>query len=872
MKEKFCLDDYLLSNARSIDFLKIIELLNKGINDIEKIKKQTKPYFNSLFSPILSYIISYLNSNGEQKGVIGKGKIDEFEVVYTILNKRIYDLFFLRKKGKIYDGTIEIDYNINKNEDNYQLTKFKKDKELNINKLRDFIAEIIDEEKAKIDFENKNLIKELYQFKKKEVISAFKLGYSIQEKILNMFLEKVTDKVEELPNIIFYKRNNINDINDDNNNTHENILFQEVDRVVKVEKEVKVPYFLVYSRAEFRRNMKQYEIKTITNIQGEVLKLQSNSCNFLEVKTSMKYLFDKESNNDNNLIINTRSNLSSNILSGPNNINNKHEERKPKNIYKNIVTFKKLFDNIFSKEFKFINIIIIVDSIFPKNFFILSERFINNFNLVLKEKGLDFDFDLLFVHVESDITYIHELNEFEKFHINSEKLEKQMKKQKDEFEKKLEGHNKKVKKYEQEMEELKKQIEELNKKGELRKIKKKIQKENLASLYFENIIKKLNNINDPKETNLIIGNYSNDSFLNLEKLELEKSKYNIIIDFKTFCRLYYKEKYNKFINDINKKYNKYIMKFSKITFNSLILFVDFTFILSLKDFMIKIFTDKNVLIEPIIKSFFILYIQKDKSTEKKIIFNDSIPDFNYIDLNKIPNIINFVHYYFEIKKIKENIKEEYIKDYPLYDPISDGTYYDIYLTIKENQNISNDIAVILINPFIEYELLNLKIYENNYKYIIIIDSFFTYAINNSDDNNTNNDTKDTNDNNNNPLSIKNICEFFFGNKTFMCFPIPCKFNIIYEVKQIGIAEDEENKIWAICNEEKIFFKLKFNQIENSSKKIVDFTNLYDKKIILLFKIIQTSKNNENINILIQEPFNIIYNFLLNKYKKQISFY
>ena len=50
-------------------------------------------------------------------------------------------------------------------------------------------------------------IEELFKFKKKEILSRFKLGYSIQERIMNTIISNTCNKIIELPNLIFYSKN-----------------------------------------------------------------------------------------------------------------------------------------------------------------------------------------------------------------------------------------------------------------------------------------------------------------------------------------------------------------------------------------------------------------------------------------------------------------------------------------------------------------------------------------------------------------------------------------------------------------------------------------------------------------------------------------
>ena len=169
------INDYQLSKVIDYDYLKIAEILNQNENTYndQMIKKS---YSHSLFTPILSYIIEYLNNNQEKPGIVGKSIIDEIKIIYIILNHKIYDLFFKRDKGIIY-------------------------MEISEDKLNEIASTFYGEENY-----NGN-IEELFKFKKKEILSRFKLGYSIQERIMNTLISNTCNKIIELPNLIFYSKN-----------------------------------------------------------------------------------------------------------------------------------------------------------------------------------------------------------------------------------------------------------------------------------------------------------------------------------------------------------------------------------------------------------------------------------------------------------------------------------------------------------------------------------------------------------------------------------------------------------------------------------------------------------------------------------------
>ena len=104
MERKYeTLSDYQLGNLKDFDFEKILELI-EAIKEGKTLKYEdcTKSYVNSLFTPLLSFSIQYLNENEEKECIIGKSTIENIDVLYLALNKNIFDLFFQRKKGNIF--------------------------------------------------------------------------------------------------------------------------------------------------------------------------------------------------------------------------------------------------------------------------------------------------------------------------------------------------------------------------------------------------------------------------------------------------------------------------------------------------------------------------------------------------------------------------------------------------------------------------------------------------------------------------------------------------------------------------------------------------------------------------------------------------
>ena len=187
-------ENYQITITEDIDFLQVIKFLNKKNNPDETLTKQ---YIHSLFTPLLSYIIDYLNNNDEKILVIGRGQIQNLKVVYSILNKEIYNLFFKRKKGKVFDGKEDINYDIEPEKENYYICFKKKDE--NISKEKQYLEKIFHQEIYDNDEQliNSVSLEDILELKKKEIISMYKFGYSIQERIINLLNAKSNNSIIE---------------------------------------------------------------------------------------------------------------------------------------------------------------------------------------------------------------------------------------------------------------------------------------------------------------------------------------------------------------------------------------------------------------------------------------------------------------------------------------------------------------------------------------------------------------------------------------------------------------------------------------------------------------------------------------------------
>ena len=128
--------------------------------------------------------------------------------------------------------------------------------------------------------------------------------YSTQERITNLLKVKSGNNIIELPNIIFYKKN------------ENNWIYSKMDRNIIVKQDIEVKNFLVYLKVKvFHEDNKKMDIIEIP--KGEILSLKKNSCYFIEIKSSIYSLFEKDEYG--NLINKDKENLEDNKSDNKNN-------------------------------------------------------------------------------------------------------------------------------------------------------------------------------------------------------------------------------------------------------------------------------------------------------------------------------------------------------------------------------------------------------------------------------------------------------------------------------------------------------------------------------------------------------------------------
>ena len=159
---------------------------NINQNKENNVNKETETFFtsyqHSLFYPILMYCIYYLNSEdgnkSERKLKIG---FDDKKNIYLSVGRKIYDLFFTKKKASINNkGCFGIPTEFS-NVDTSEIIK---------NQMKDLSMNI----------------EELINSKKK-IITTFLKGYHHKERVLKSFEGKIKGETIYMPNLIFYRKN-----------------------------------------------------------------------------------------------------------------------------------------------------------------------------------------------------------------------------------------------------------------------------------------------------------------------------------------------------------------------------------------------------------------------------------------------------------------------------------------------------------------------------------------------------------------------------------------------------------------------------------------------------------------------------------------
>ena len=271
-------------------------------------------------------------------------------------------------------------------------------------------------------------------------------------------------------------------------------------------------------------------------------------------------------------------------------------------------------------------------------------------------------------------------------------------------------------------------VSELERQNKLRKIKKNIRKDKVLSNCIKDIKSKI------KGKEILECKIKN-------KINIENEEKCLILDAKTFCKIYYKKDYLELIDDIKEKHFKNLEKYysENNEIQNLILIVDFVFMLSLKEIMGKYFNNPKLKIKEE-NNYFILTFYKGKDIQ--FVMSLNIPGYTVLDLNKIPSMDNFMTYYYEVKEKLDKVNN--IKNFPIYDPLKNRNIFYLDIQIINSKSKVNSVILLVIEPEFEPEDLKLNFYEEIYDSIILL--YKTYFF--EDDNNF----------------LEKIFEYFFPNQ------------------------------------------------------------------------------------------------------------
>ena len=812
-----------------------------------------------MFTPLLSYIIDYLNHNAdnrdnkeeketkdELKPKIGKKLLNGIPILYALLDKKIYDLFFKKEKGLI--GKEEINYNLKPEKENYYISSPKKIIQNDKNDFTEILGQALGENVETL-LEN-DTIEKVFELKKKEIISMFRYGYSVQERIINFLKDNSGDTIEELPNIIFYGKN------------HKNKLYSEIDRIIKVKENIEVNNFHVYLKAQlFSDRNKEMQINEIDKDENfENLNLEKDSCYFIEVKTSIFSLFEKEkpenikSTNDNEkdrkndnedknsnksknsdkkklISIKAPSDLFSDSSYNKENIPKKHDK-----FYLKIKAFNDLFYEL-GYQFKNKILVIIIDSYFPKDFIALAKKFLKQ----LEGENYDFDFYIYFVHFEINIEYTHQINileQMKKIENDAKIKEKQIKN----LHEQLNNSKIEIRKLNKNIDSINSQLNEMKKKENLKKMKKKIQKNFDFNKFIEDEIEKEFEGKINIENCFIITKHQIKDYQCTHKLN-NKIKCNNIIDLKTFCLIYYDANDIDLIDDIKKKHFKHINKYLKYKdLKTIIFLVDFVFLYWIKELMEK-FVNYNIAVRVISDYFFevVLYEKDKKELKSTCLFLHNILGTLENDLFKYKNMKNFVDYYFQILQIIDQI---HITNFPIYNPIRNECDYYLTVKIPEKQGKDNKCLIIVIDPIYELRDVQLEKYEGQYKYYIILFkiNYFKCVLEQV-------------------RKMLNFFQFLNGMNPDLCHVNDVPITI-YEDDYKYIVDKKTQNV--ACIFDKISERIQFQYLIVDDRFYKE--EAIDVNILNIMRELSEMDQSKNIKILIEEPFNLIYTYIKEKYK------
>ena len=284
---KVYIEDYEIGDQKNFDLLSFFSALPDKTDEEEMsidFQIECEEYHHSLFYPILHYCINILNSCNLNQLEKNKGKIGFYgddRKIYVIVNRQMYDLFFMEKEALIDNQKINFNYGKDKfnlrsfssNINNENVNNYKQYFDINKDNTNTFSKEMIDCKANEFNMD----IKQLIDSKKKNIVSRFLKGYSHQEGVLKSFEAEIEGQFVYMHNLLLKRRNN------------KGSTIEELDQIYLLnfkEKEEKTKtiegfyYFFYYDS--------QKDIDNDANsIYGKPLELEDDNIYFIEIKKSM---------------------------------------------------------------------------------------------------------------------------------------------------------------------------------------------------------------------------------------------------------------------------------------------------------------------------------------------------------------------------------------------------------------------------------------------------------------------------------------------------------------------------------------------------------------------------------------------------------
>ena len=163
----------------------------------------------------------------------------------------------------------------------------------------------------------------------------------------------------------------------------------------------------------------------------------------------------------------------------------------------------------------------------------------------------------------------------------------------------------------------------------------------------------------------------------------------------------------------------------------------------------------------------------------------------------------------------------------------------------------------MIDPLYDPEDLKLNLYENSYKYIILLYKTYFFEILDA--------TKEKN-------FLNKLYKFIFQNEEYdyVFFNIKCDILVIKEISSKKLCRIKDENLLIIKNKDKntIDLKLKVKDIKSELNFMINTDSIVDKNIKCIIDSINFKKN-KKINVLIEQSCNALYKYLVNIYKNGV---